>query len=73
MRTRQINSEVFYPAGDIVDVTPSDVGTLKSLALQNDRKRVRLCTHQDVDEALHEMLIVHTGETYVPAQAPGKG
>jgi cupin fold WbuC family metalloprotein len=31
----------------------------------NERKRIRLCTHKDVDDEVHEMLIVHAKDTYV--------
>ena len=34
-------------------------------AKQNQRKRIRVCTHKDVNENIHEMLIVHNKDTYV--------
>ena len=42
-------------------------------ALGNTRERVRLCTHQSVEDAVHEMLIVHIKGTYIrPHKHPNK-
>ena len=38
---------------------------LAEQARENERRRMRLCAHRSSDDALHEMLIVHTPETYV--------
>jgi cupin fold WbuC family metalloprotein len=65
MKYKQINQEVLASDTNIAHVNGSDIAYLKRLALKNDRKRVRLCTHRSVDNPLHEMLIVHTKDTYV--------
>ncbi len=65
MRTKPFNSEVLYPDDPIVKVAERDVAWLKTQAGQNERKRIRLCAHNSVDDSLHEMLIVHTHDTYV--------
>ncbi len=62
---KQISKEIFYPDKKIVTVDRSDIEFLKQKAFENERKRSRLCAHQDVSDALHEMLIIHTMETYV--------
>jgi len=62
---RQESPEVYYPEAGIVEVTPTMISELKSIALQNPRKRSRLCAHQSPDDSLHEMLIVHARECYV--------
>src|SRR5687768_8037033 len=59
------NDEVLIAATPIVTVSPADIEALKALALQNPRKRIRICTHKDTADPLHEMLIVHTRDTYV--------
>ncbi len=66
IRTRAENAEVLYPDEDVVLAGAADWQELKRLAALNPRRRVRLCTHRSPDDALHEMLIVHTRETYVP-------
>lgn len=63
--THKENDEVYYPDEDIVRVDVATLEELKRLALLNERKRVRLCTHKSPVEKLHEMFIVHTAECYV--------
>jgi cupin fold WbuC family metalloprotein len=65
MRTKPFNNEVLYPDEPIVRVDRRDMDMLTAGALANERKRKRLCAHQDVDDRLHEMLIIHTRDTYV--------
>jgi cupin fold WbuC family metalloprotein len=73
MRMRQINAEVFYADEPIVQVDAAAVGQLQAAAGASPRKRVRLCAHRDVNDAVHEMLIVLARGTYIrPHQHPGK-
>lgn len=65
LRTRQVNDEVFYGEQAIIRVSASDIKWLKREAIQNQRQRVRLCTHRNVVDSTHEMLIVHARHTYV--------
>lgn len=63
--TRRESDEVLYPGEEVVLVDSADLAEFKRLALLNPRKRIRLCTHNSPEDALHEMFIVHTNETYV--------
>ena len=65
MRTRQFNSEVLYADEPVVKVDGDVVRSLICGASENQRRRLRLCTHQDVDDELHEMFIVHERDAYV--------
>lgn len=65
MRTRRHNDEVLYPDEPIVRVTRGDLAQWKNQALANPRQRIRLCAHGTPGDLLHEMLIVHTAQTYV--------
>ena len=65
MRTRTINEEVLYTDERLVTVGSRDIEELKDLATRNRRKRIRLCAHRDVDDKVHEMLIVHAKDAYV--------
>ncbi len=67
------SSEVLYTTDSISTVASAEIATFKDLSRDNDRKRIRLCTHSDPREMLHEMLIVHDKNTYVrPHKHPGK-
>lgn len=69
----KVNDEVYVTQDDIAKVDRSDIEWLKAQAAKNTRERVRLCTHLDTNDAVHEMLIVHTKGTYVrPHKHPGK-
>jgi cupin fold WbuC family metalloprotein len=73
VRTRRVNDEVYVADEPIVKVTRRDVEWLKGLAGATGRRRVRLCAHKDAKDALHEMLIVLDGATYVrPHRHRGK-
>lgn len=65
MRTKVVSEEILYPDERIVIVAGDDVDTLKQAAGRTVRERARLCTHQDAADLLHEMLIVHTRDTYI--------
>jgi len=57
---REESPEVLYAALEVVRLRWPDLEELKALALQNPRKRVRICTHRSPGDLLHEMFIVHT-------------
>ena len=65
MRLRKLNDEVLVADEPIVRVSGADMAALKQQALTNPRQRIRICTHPDTGDRLHEMLIVHTRGTYV--------
>jgi cupin fold WbuC family metalloprotein len=64
-RARAESAEVRYATDPIVVVDDDDVVALKRGAEENARRRIRLCAHQSVDDRVHEMLIVHSRDTYV--------
>jgi cupin fold WbuC family metalloprotein len=63
--TRKESDEVLYAADDLVLLQAVDLAELKRLALLNPRKRIRICSHKDTGDPVHEMFIVHTWDTYV--------
>lgn len=65
VKMKKINDEVFYADEDIIRVDKEDIEFLKQRALKNERKKSRLCIHKDVNDKIHEMIIVHTHDTYV--------
>lgn len=65
MKAKEFNPEVLYTDEPITKVHREDIEYLKKRSQQNPRKRIRLCAHSSVDDKLHEMLIIHTRDTYV--------
>lgn len=65
MRTRQVSEEVLFTTDRIVKVGRQDIDLLKKQSVGNRRQRIRLCTHQDVADDLHEMFIVHPRHAYI--------
>lgn len=65
MRLNKLNDEVLVADEPIVRLSSGDIASLKQQALANPRRRIRVCTHPDTNDWLHEMLIVHTRGTYV--------
>lgn len=66
MKTRMESDEVLYSEDLVVSVTHRDVEWLKQKAGLNSRQRIRLCSHLELMDKLHEMLIVHRKNVYVP-------
>jgi cupin fold WbuC family metalloprotein len=64
-RLNEINKEVYYAYDDLVKVESQDLEFLKSRIQETDLKRVRLCTHKNIEDELHEMFIVLNKETYI--------
>lgn len=65
MKTKVFNEEVLYADESIVKVGYQDIQLLKGQADLNERKRIRLCSHRNIKDRIHEMLIIHTRNTYV--------
>jgi len=65
VKTKEFNKEVLYSVDTIVKVKDADIKRLKDQSGSNERKRIRLCAHRDVIDPVHEMLIIHTRDTYV--------
>jgi|HubBroStandDraft_1064217.scaffolds.fasta_scaffold08452_3 cupin fold WbuC family metalloprotein len=67
------SAEVVYAGEGMVTVDAATIASLIRDAAHNPRRRIRLCTHSNVDDAVHEMLIVHERSCYVrPHKHVGK-
>lgn len=70
---KQISDEIFYADSKLVKVGQNDIQALKDKAVLAKRHRSRLCAHKDIDDRLHEMLIIHHKNTYIrPHKHRGK-
>jgi len=65
VRTREFNEEVLFATDAIVSVNTKDIEELKQKAMGNKRRLIRLCAHKDLEDSIHEMLIVHEKGYYV--------
>ena len=65
LRVEQLNEEVLVAVDPIAKISRAEIQLLKQRALRNSRQRIRVCAHKSTDDPLHEMLIVHTKDTYV--------
>lgn len=63
---KKISDEVFYLQENVRVVTEPMLEFIKQQALRNPRQRCRLCLHSTPEDALHEMIIVHTKDVFVP-------
>ena len=62
---KQVSEEVYYANQNLVQVDYQKIKILKEKSIDTHRKRNRLCVHKDVDDLLHEMLIIHAKDAYV--------
>ncbi len=62
---KALNREVLVAEGPLVQVSRADIEFLEIGARLNNRNRMRLCAHSDIEDRIHEMLIVLTEEAYV--------
>lgn len=61
-----VSEEILYPTEpSIVSVSRFEISQMVEKSKETDRKRMRICSHRDPDDRLHEMLIVHEMGTYV--------
>ena len=66
INTRKENNEVLYSSESFVSLNGDDLNQMKQIAKLNDRHRIRICTHQSIEDNVHEMIIYHPKDTYVP-------
>lgn len=73
MNLRKVNDEVFIAEDAIVRIGDAEIEFLKEQARISPRKRARICAHKTNDDALHEMVIVISADSYIhPHRHVGK-
>jgi len=65
MNLRKINNEVFIAEDSIVRLGGEEIAFLKQQAQISPRKRARICAHKSNDDALHEMVIAISADSYI--------
>lgn len=66
MKLKKVNDEIYYSTETVTRIDSQDITFLKEKAVLNLRKRVRICTHPDADDTLHEMFIALVKDVYFP-------
>jgi len=59
------SAEVFISKKKYLALQKSDMNELLQAAESTSRKRMRLCSHRNTNESVHEMFIVHPRGAYV--------
>jgi cupin fold WbuC family metalloprotein len=59
------SDEVFYALEEIVNISSGDIDELKKKMIFSNKERIRICTHRAIKDLVHEMLIIHTNQSYV--------
>lgn len=65
MKLKKFSEEVLYCDEKIVKVGYKDIELFKKVANNNERKRIRLCAHKNINDKQHEMFIIHKKGAYV--------
>lgn len=65
MKYTTVNDEVLYTDEKVTTLSSGDMDSLAAMASENERKRIRLCTHENAESVLHEMFIIHERGAYV--------
>lgn len=65
MKIKVLNKEVLFANEPIVKVCLQDIKRFKKLSDLNERKRIRLCVHRDIEDRIHEMIIIHMKNIYI--------
>jgi cupin fold WbuC family metalloprotein len=69
----QMTPEVFLAEGPISSIGQRELNTLRAAAKASVKRRARINTHPDTEDALHEMIIAISSASYIrPHKHPGK-
>ncbi len=67
------NGEVIFNNKDVFTLNNELISELKEMATKNERKTARICLHKNVEDRLHQMVIVHAKGAYIrPHKHPNK-
>ncbi len=65
MKRIKYDNQVYFVTDEFIEVNRGFIKDLKEKCMLNRNRKSRLCTHKNVDSLIHEMIIVHTKDTYV--------
>ena len=59
------SDDVFYTGNSLKTISTVDIDQITEIARKSDRRRARICAHQNKTDSLHNMLIALCNDTYV--------
>lgn len=62
---KEINKEVYYATDKIVKLGRNDINLFKKKLIHNQLQKIRLCTHKDTTDRIHEMFIILGRNIYI--------
>ncbi len=65
MRLRKVDDEVYVADEPIVRIGPGEIAFVKEQARKSQGRRARICAHASNDDALHEMIIAISSDSYI--------
>ena len=65
VKLRKQNEEIFIAEEPIVRIGDGEIDFLKRQAQASPRRRARICAHKSNEDALQEMLIVISADSYI--------
>jgi cupin fold WbuC family metalloprotein len=65
MQFKKLNDEVYIACGRYKLLKKDSFNVLEKKATHNKRNRIRICIHDNIQEIIHEMFIVHFKNTYI--------
>lgn len=65
IKLHKVNDEVFVAEEQIVRLGEQQIAFLKRQAASNARGRARICAHKTNEDALHEMVIAISAQSYI--------
>lgn len=74
MKLRKLSEEVFVAEDAIVRLGQAELDLIRHQAAVSPRRRARICAHRDHSDAVHEMFIAISADSYIhPHKHLGKG
>lgn len=65
MKLRRVNDEVFFAEESLARIGPEEIEFLKQRAVENPRRRARICLHRSEADPIQEMIIAVDASSYV--------
>lgn len=62
---KEMSKEVYYVTDSIAKLSKKNIDFIKEKMINNNLQRIRICTHKEINDKIHEMFIVLRKTTYI--------